>query len=134
MIDMIVGIVLLTFTGILIVCIPAFIGGLTFRWIGASTNNVKTYGSHQTRIDYIFDVMSLIPSFVVSYFWSAYLLTFIFEVLTGYAPPYTTIGGTIIMWILLALFIWKIHQIRHNILENGLFSKDSLSGNNSSMT
>ncbi|MBN2229084.1 MAG: hypothetical protein JW779_05780 [Candidatus Thorarchaeota archaeon] len=124
MIDMIVGIALLAFTGVLIICIPAVIGGLTFRWIGASTNNVKTYGTYQTRMDYIFDIMSLIPSFVVSYVWSAYLLTFIFEVLTGYAPLYTAIGGTIVMWILLALFIWKIRQIRHNMLENGQFSKN----------
>jgi hypothetical protein len=97
--------------------------GMFFRWIGASKDNEEIYRKYKSRIDFLFDGLSMIPSIVVSYYWGLYLVVFIFETLTSYSPSNTAIGATVVMTTLLIIMNWKLRKIRHTMLDEDVFSK-----------
>lgn len=121
MLDILLGVITIFLSGILIVCLSAGIQGLIFRWIGSSYNSENRYRDNQKVLDILFGGISIVPSLITSYYWGAYLIAYIFETLSGYAPPYTAIGTTIVMLVILVLFAYQLQKIRHKMLEESRF-------------
>ena len=119
---MLLGVVVLALTAVSILSLSAVIHGLINRGIGSSESNEILYRTHQTGMDALIEVISLIPPIILTYLLSVYLISPIIEMLTDYGCPLTMIGYTILMSVFLILWNWKLRQVRHTMLEEGVFA------------